>query len=496
VAHLSLESFIDAADEMGEVTRVEGADRDTDIGCLVELAFEMQGPMLVFDNVSGFSPGFRLAANVLKTPSRFALAMGLPTDSHPVDLVRLFRDRRRGVQGAVQPRVVSDGPVLTCMREGADVDLNIFPAPRWHDSDGGHYLGTGDLVVTQDPDSPWVNVGVYRGQVQSRDRLSLWINPMKHGRILAEKYWRRRKAAPVAVVLGCDPLTWICGSTAAPAGVSEYDYAGAMRCEPLDVVRLPLTSLPVPAHAEIVLEGEIPSPDEESAFEGPFGEWPGYYSHQGQECVVRVKRVYHRPRPIVYGAAPLRPIGRFSGTNAIPPFTAEMWEHLERSGVTDVAGVWGFCNTLMLVVSLRQRYAGHAKQALLSLASFRSSASMYRYYVAVDADIDPSNLDEVVWALCTRVDPAESVDIVRGAWTSDLDPRVPPDKRERGDLTVGRLLIDACRPFAWRDAFPQPNVFGPEARQRITERWGDLLQEFQRKQSRASQAPWTGGVVG
>src|SRR5207245_1249792 len=106
----------------------------------------------------------------------------------------------------------------------------------------------------------------------------------------------------------------------------------------------------------------------------------------------------------------------------------QLWDHLERAGVTDVTGVWGFGNTLMLVTSLRQRYAGHAKQALLAMAGYRSGASMYRYYVVVDDDIDPSNLEEVIWAMSTRVDPGNSVQIIHNAWTSDLDPRLSPDQ--------------------------------------------------------------------
>ena len=115
----------------------------------------------------------------------------------------------------------------------------------------------------------------------------------------------------------------------------------------------------MPAHAEIVVEGVIPPESEETAVEGPFGEWPGYYTHQGPEAVVRIQRIYYRDNPIIAGAPPLRPINWSNFTNYV-----HLWEHLERSGVTDVAGVWGFYNGLLTVVSLRQRYAGHAKQAL------------------------------------------------------------------------------------------------------------------------------------
>jgi 4-hydroxy-3-polyprenylbenzoate decarboxylase len=180
----------------------------------------------------------------------------------------------------------------------------------------------------------------------------------------------------------------------------------------------------------------------------------------------------YRDNPILTGAPPLRPTTSLFG---IPMTAVQVWEQLERSGVTDVQGVWCFCHSLMIVISLRQRYAGHAQQALLSATGLRTGASMYRYVVVVDEDIDPTNLPEVTWAICTRVDPETSIEILKGTWTSDLDPRLPPEKRKRGDHTIGRALINACKPFDWRDQFPPSNVFGPEMRKRVREKWTSIL---------------------
>lgn len=186
---------------------------------------------------------------------------------------------------------------------------------------------------------------------------------------------------------------------------------------------------------------------------------------------MRIQRIYHRRNPIINGAPPLRPLG----WSNIQIFV-QVWEHLERSGVSDVTGVWGFFNGLITVIALRQRYAGHAKQALITAAGFRQG-DMKTYYVTVDEDIDPTNLNEVLWAMCTRVDPATSIDILHDAWTADLDPRVSPARREAGDLTVGRMLINACRPFTWRDQFPKSNVFSSEERKIVETKWRDLLEK-------------------
>jgi UbiD family decarboxylase len=326
-------------------------------------------------------------------------------------------------------------------------------------------------VVTKDPDSNWVNVGTYRSCVVGKDRVTLWIIEQKHGKQIARKYWQAGKTCPVAIVLGCEPATWMAAPSAAKAGVSEYEYAGALRGEPLEVIRTPATGLPVPATSEIVIEGEMPPPEAESHMEGPFGEWPGYYTHSGQECVLRVKRILHRNDPILLGNPPLLPITERYG---IPLFAARIWDHLEQSGIADIHGVWCHCHTLMVVVCVKQRYAGHAMHALTAVAGMMTGASMYRYYIAVDDDIDPVDLKQVVWAMCTRVDPSESVQILK-SWTSDLDPRLPPAKRGQGDFTMSRMLIDACKPFQWREQFALANKFSAQMREQIWEKWAPKL---------------------
>jgi UbiD family decarboxylase len=435
---------------------------------------EQNGPLLLFDNIPGYRKGFRIATNVLATPRRFALALGLPTELPKLEILRAWREKLRGLK-PFPPTEVPSGPVSENIFERERVDLENFPAPKWHEHDGGRYIGTGDMVITRDPDSGWINVGTYRACVVDKNRVTLWIIEHKHGRQIATKYWKRNRACPVAVVLGCEPATWLAAPSAAKIGVSEYDYAGALRGAPVEVLRLPSSGLPVPATSEIILEGEIPPPEEESEREGPFGEWPGYYTHSGRETVVRVQRIMHRNDPILLGNPPLLPITERYG---IPLFGARIWDHLEHSGVSDVQGVWCHCHTLMVVVALHQRYPGHAMHALTAVAGLNTGASMYRYFVAVDDDIDPADLKQVIWAMCTRVDPEDSIQTLK-SWSSDLDPRLPPERRDRGDFTMSRMLIDACKPFTWRERFPLANKFSAEKRKEIAEKWRRQLSRLE-----------------
>jgi UbiD family decarboxylase len=471
MAFPDLRSFIDGAQRIGELKVVDGADWNLEIGCITELMAEQEGPLLLFDNIPGYPKGFRIAANVLATARRFALALGLPTDAPKLEILKTWRSKIRDLR-PFAPVEVGSGPLTQNVLEGERVDLSIFPTPKWHEHDGGRYIGTGDMVVVKDPDTGWVNVGTYRSCIVAKDRVTLWIIEHKHGKQIARKYWHAGKACPVAIVLGCEPATWMAAPSAAKSGVSEYEYAGALRGEPLEVIRAPVTGLPVPATSEIVVEGEMPSPEEESHMEGPFGEWPGYYTHSGAESVVRVKAILHRNDPILLGNPPLLPVTERYG---IPLYAARIWDHLEQSGIAEIRGVWCHCHTLMVVICLKQRYSGHAMHALTAVAGMMTGASMYRYYVAVDDDIDPVDLKQVIWAMCTRVDPAESVQILK-SWTSDLDPRLAPDKREKGDFTMSRMLIDACKPFHWRDQFALANKFSADMRDKIWEKWAPKLQ--------------------
>lgn len=475
MAFRDLQEFIDAARAIGDLQLIKGAHWDLEIGCITEMMAEREGPLLMFDAIPGYPAGFRIVTNFLATSRRFALALGLPTGLAKMEILKAWREKSRRLE-YLPPVEVESGPVMENVMEGNEIDLEKFPAPKWHELDGGRYIGTADMVITRDPDSGWINVGVYRACLQGKDRLSLWVLEHHHGKQIMRRYWEQGKACPVAIILGCEPATWMAAPSAVKAGSSEYDYAGGLRGAPVEVIRGPHTGLPVPAFAEIVVEGEIPPLEQESVMEGPFGEWPGYYTHTGMECVVRVKRIMHRNNPILLGNPPLLPITERYG---IPLFAARIWEHLESAGISDIHGVWGHCHTLMIVISLKQKYAGHAMQALTATAGLQAGASMYRYVVAVDDDIDPTDLKQVLWAMTTRVDPSESVQILR-SWTSDLDPRVPPEKREKGDYISGRMLIDACRPFTWRDQFPLPNRFSEKMRKKIEQKWIASLEKKSR----------------
>jgi UbiD family decarboxylase len=468
--HQSLEQFIQAADAIGEARFVDAASWDLEVGCLTELACEMEGPLLVFDGFEGFPRGYRVCTNSVRTPRRFALAMDFPLDAHPVDLVRLWRERRQRFR-PLAPLVVPDGPVLECQHEGGGVDVTRFPVPRWHEHDGGRYLGTACLVVTRDPDDDWVNVGTYRVMVHDARTLGCNISPGKHGRIQRQKYFERGEPCPVVMSFGQHPLLFLAACTDIPYGTNEYAWVGGVRGEPVPVIRGPRTGLPLPADAEIAIEG-VMLPDTYRP-EGPFGEWTGYYaSGTKTEPLIRVDAVYYRDDPIITGQPPFPPTESVEFNHWLWR-AGHLWNQIEAAGVPDVRAVRVHPSggRFLVALAIRQRYPGHAKQAAVVASQCRAGAYMGRYVVVVDDDIDIYDTDQLLWALSTRSDPAQDIDIVRRAWSGPLDPAIRPG--EKGFNS--RAIIDATRPWEWRDQFPRVSGISPELRQSLEAKWGAAL---------------------
>ena len=233
-----------------------------------------------------------------------------------------------------------------------------------------------------------------------------------------------------------------------------------------------------------MLEGFIMRPDHEPMkVEGAFGEMSGYYSHIGGHPapVVRVDAVYYRGDPIICGQPPYKNVRTDDSAGR---FTGHIKKALEEAGFHDIVGI-GYAGPFM-VVSIHQMYAGHAKRVadyLMSGAADRPP----RILVLVDDDIDPNDAREVFWAVNTRIDPAESVHIYRNIWISPTNPRPRPEQKEvplEHGLTLSSMVLDATRPFAWKDEFPPVVDVSPELRERIIEKWGEFLALEPKQQSR------------
>jgi len=471
--HEDLRSFISILEAKKDLRVIEGADSNLEIGVLTALVGRRKNhPALLFEKIKGYSEEFRIITNLITTERRNMLAAGIDPDLQISDMVEFLAAILRKYR-PVKPIEVSDGPVMSNILVGEKIDMNMFPSPLWHEFDGGRYIGTGTLVIMRDPDNGFVNVGTYRIQLHDEKTLGISISPGHHGDIIRQKYWERGLSCPVVVSFGHDPTLGIAADLPVPYGENELDYAGWLRGRPVKVIRGPLTDLPIPNSCEIVVEGEIPPLNVESRLEGPFGEFSGYYSFEERpQAVIRVKAVYFRDNPIIDGRPPYRGV-RHDGP--LPFNNAILLNTLKKMGYADVRKIAKV--GCFLVVSLRVRYAGQVRQ-LADLIMSGIGMRPPKYLVIVDDDIDPENTEDVMWAITSRVDPEESVYLVKNRWASSTDPRIPPAKKATGDITSSSLIIDATRPWSWRDKFPKPTEPSAELAQRYYVKWRDFIESL------------------
>jgi 4-hydroxy-3-polyprenylbenzoate decarboxylase len=472
--YLDLRDWIAKARELGEVRDVLGATWQEDIGHVSEMLHHTDdAPVALFDEIPGYPKGHRILVNANATRRRLALTLGLPLDIERRPLMDEFLALTEADR-AVPPQYVdeSTAPVFENVQRGDDVDVLSFPSPHWHPLDGGRYIGTGVGVVMRDPDTGWVNVGTYRIQVHDDKHVGIYIAPGKHGMQFRNMYFERKEPCPVAIVVGMDPLLMLASTLEVPQGVSEYDWVGGIRGEPYPVVKAPVTGLPIPATAEIVLEGYMHH--DRFQAEGPFGEWHGYYATgQKHEPVIEVEGIYHRNEPIMLGMPPNKPPWEPMRYREYLR-SALLLRNVKAAGVPGVVDAMCYAfggNRLFTVVSIQPRYAGHARQAMHVAAMCHAGAYMGRIVVVVEDDIDVTDLEEVMWAVVTRGDPERSIDIIKRAWSGPIDPAIHPDEKGMNS----RLLIDATRPWEWRDRFPPAIGPDPETKRETRRKWGWVL---------------------
>jgi 4-hydroxy-3-polyprenylbenzoate decarboxylase len=470
-------AFLAELERRGDVKQVEGASCELEIGTLTELMAERYGPMLMFDRIDGYPAGHRIASKPYQTASRTALALGLPTDVSQLEMFRVWRERLRSFQG-IPPETVTDGPVMENAFEGDEVDLTSLPVPRWHEHDGGPYIGTGCAVVTSDLDTGNINLGTYRCMLHDEKTTGVDIAPYHHGNLHMKGWWAKGKSAPVAVAITPDPYTFLASTQSVPSTLSEYDFAGFVKGAPIEVMKAPRTGLPVPAFAEVVFEGEVPPPDVERREEGPFGEYTGYYAGGQKEApVIKVTGLYYRSNPIHQGDPPLKPPAGAGHWGGLPlsGSLSRVWDSMERAGIGGVKGVYALPagGSLVTVISIKQQYAGHASQ--VGRVASGLLQNMCRMVIVVDEDIDPSNTEEVLWAVATRSDPVDSFEIQRDCPSGTLDPMISPARKRAGDLGSSRVIMVACRPWQWRDEFPVVNRGSVGLRSSVLAKWRQLF---------------------
>jgi UbiD family decarboxylase len=364
-------------------------------------------PVLLFENVKGTT--FPVLTNLHASRGRLAAAINAAPD-------RMLPTYLRAMERPVAPRVVPTGPVKDVVRRDAEVDLGLLPQIVHHDRDAGPYV-TAAISFAKDPASETWNCAYNRLMIQGRDRSSIHLTLGKHLWEFAKVAEARGEPLPVAFAIGVHPAIALGALAIGSIDEDERAIMGALLGEPLELVKCETSDVLVPAHAELVLEGEI-LPGERTP-EGPFGEFTGYSLGERPREIVRYRAVTHR-RDAMFQDITVAHLDHMLLSTI--PMEANLYRAV-RAMVPSVTAV-RVPSPFTCYVAIEQRLIGQAKNAIMAVLG----ADLYmKRVVVVDHDVDVFDDRQVNWALATRCQPDRDIVVVSHARGSDLDPSTRED---------------------------------------------------------------------
>jgi UbiD family decarboxylase len=438
-------------------------DPDWEIGAICRENFDRGGPALQFEKIG--KSNTPLVVGVLGTSRRYGMALDCPRG-----LGTVYPKWQSAFDNPIEPVIVEGGPCKEVKIGKINLYEDPFPVPRWHILDGGPYLGTFHMVICKDPETGWINGGMYRNQILEEDKLGLHANPNQHIKKILEKWGRLQEPMPVAIAIGLNPYLSLVALSRVPEGVDEYSIAGSLGGFPIEVTRAETSELLVPAWAEIILEGLVPVEDF-YPHEGPLGETPGY---MGEVCknshYINILSITHRRNPIFQGTYEGRPPNESALTMQYAR-SIVLYRYLLESGIRGLRDV---CVTLAsrgmhAVVSIEKGYVDHPRDIIKQVLNCPEVS--IKHCVVVDEDINPWDSFEVEWAVATRVQADRDVEIIEGGKTYSFDVSQPPSKRG----SSAWLGIDATTPIEEYEkegaSFPQSSEPAEETLKKVRARW-------------------------
>lgn len=403
-------------------------------------------PALLFSDVTGAE--LPCLTNLLATHERMALALDVPVAALTRSSV-LGQGRTAHPPTQVAPE---DAPVKEVVWRGDDADLGRLPIPVHNELDGGPFL-TAAVSLLRDPESGLINAGIYRHHVYDARRIGVWFFGSHHGGTIHRRYAERGEPTPVAIAVGHHPA-FLMGAVARVPGIGgEYEAAGAFLQEPVEVVPAETSDLLVPARAEVVIEGRI-LPDERSE-EGPFAEWPGHYVGGGSKPVIEVDCITMRADAVFQD---IQASGREHRLMGALPRIASIHESVQRV-VGGLRAVNIPLHTRMhCYVSIRKELDSDPTRA--AFAALNTEPENLRMVIVVDDDIDVYDEREVSWAVGTRFDAAQDLQVIPtwngpgGLLPTNWSYDAAGDRTPRRSAAV---IVDATKPAP-------PVRFPPRAR--------------------------------
>lgn len=432
---------------------------DLEIAAISRRVYEKQLPAPLFHRIEGAMSGARVLgapAGMLATPekaySRLALHFGLSEESMPRDIVAAIR---RAVKAEpVAPEYCSTGPVKENIWKDEEVDLERFPVPLLHEQDGGRYFGTYGFHVVQSPDGKWQSWGIGRLMMVDRHRLTGPAIPTQHIGMIREMWRREGKPTPWAMVLGAPPAAVAVAGMPLPTGVSEPEYVGALLGKSITLTKTETNELWVPANAEIVLEGEISL--EETALEGPMGEYHGYQHKEGHEQpVFHVRAVTFRNNPILpvcVAGIPPEENHTIWGTM----ISAQLLEIMQQEALPvdfvwcsyEAATCWAVVSVDTDKLAQMNTTAADFARKVAEVVFGSHSGYLIPKLILVGNDIDIVDINQVVWALATRSHPDHDHFTFPDIKEFPMVPYLTEEDKKRG--SGGKVVINCLFPEQFR----------------------------------------------
>ncbi|MEW6043460.1 MAG: menaquinone biosynthesis decarboxylase [Thermoproteota archaeon] len=424
--------FIKALESAGELKRVKTqVDADLEIAEILRRTMYANGPAILFENVKNFE--MPVLGNAFGSMKR--LQIGLETNDFTeigqriVDMTKMeipsgFLNKIKKLpelskMSDVFPKLEKSGPVSEVIEDSPSFDkLPILKT--WH-KDAGRFITFG-LVATKHPETGVRNLGVYRMQVIDGKHALMHWQKHKRGAYHHDISKEKGEKIEVAIIIGGDPATVFSAVAPVPEGLDKYLFAGITRQKGIRTVRCRTVDLEVPANAEIVLEGYVDPSDIRD--EGPFGDHTGYYTPKEPYPTFTLTGVMRRQKPIYLTTIVGKPvledayIGKVIERSFLPLI------RMFQPEVVDFAMPPAGWFQGMAIISIKKRYPGQAKKVMMGLWGLGQLA-LTKIFVVVDDDVNVHDMNDVIWAITTRADPARDTMIINNAPTDTLDPASP-----------------------------------------------------------------------
>jgi 4-hydroxy-3-polyprenylbenzoate decarboxylase len=442
MSYASLREFMRLLEKEGKLVRVtEPVSTDLEMTEIQTRLLAENGPAVLFENPvneKGEPAGMPVLVNLFGTVDRVAMGMQRkPEELREVGETLAFLRQPeppasiREAMGmlpvlktamTMRPKSVRSAPCQEVVLTGDDIDLDKLPIQTCWPGEPAPLI-TWPLVVTKGPGKDKAdnfNLGIYRMQKLGKNKTIMrWL---KHrGGAQHFQRWKKEKSEPlpVAAVIGADPGTILAAVTPVPDTLSEYQFAGLLRGEKVELVDCKTVPLKVPATAEIVLEGYVSLDEYED--EGPYGDHTGYYNSVEQFPVFTITAITMRKNPVYLSTFTGRPPDEPS---VLGEALNEVFIPLLQQQFPEIVDFWlppEGCSYRIAVISMKKAYAGHAKRVMMGAWSFLRQFMYTKFLIIVDDDIDARDWKDVMWAVSTRMDPVRDITLIEGTPIDYLD---------------------------------------------------------------------------